>query len=241
MAADHYAERLDGRGGSTLRQFHLERACLNRADGSASWRQEGTEVLAAVYGPAEAPSRRENPECMVVEVLFRPRAGMVSRTDREYEHVVRRTLETALLRTVHPRTVVQVVLQVVSDDGSLLSAALNAACFALVDAGLPMSRLFSSVTCAVLPGPLVLVDPTREEEKEATAVVCLALDNCPRGAVSIEGDKDAKVITSYTAGTFSQEAYLGVVLFSREGQRVIDEFARDTLQKYYSRETLTGA
>lgn len=39
--------------------------------------------------------------------------------------------------------------QVIHDDGSLLSCAINAACAALVDAGIPMTGLLTSVTIAL--------------------------------------------------------------------------------------------
>mmetsp|Transcript_43622 Transcript_43622/g.111513 ORF Transcript_43622/g.111513 Transcript_43622/m.111513 type:complete len:239 (-) Transcript_43622:333-1049(-) len=227
------AERRDGRQATTLRQLHLQSASLSRADGSASWRQEGTEVLAAVFGPTEAPGRREDPERLVVEVLFRPRAGLVGRSDRESEYVIRRTLETVLLKAMHPRTVVQVVLQIVSDDGSLLSAALNAACFALVDAGVPMSGLFSSVTCALLPESVLVVDPTKEEEEAATATVCLALENHPQGAASAQSAEPSRIITSHTRGTISKEAYSDVVMFCRKGRDLIEDFARSSLKKQH--------
>lgn len=43
---------------------------------------------------------------------------------------------------LHPRTSIQVVLQVLQDDGALLSASLNATCAALLDAGIPMATMF---------------------------------------------------------------------------------------------------
>ena len=106
------SERLDGRDENTLRQLSMTRASLHRADGSASWTQEGTEVLAGVYGPVEASARREDAEKAVVEVLFRPLSGLAGQAEREIEALVRRTVEVSLLSALHPRTTVQVVLQV---------------------------------------------------------------------------------------------------------------------------------
>lgn len=105
-------ERLDGRSATTLRQLGLHRAVLHRADGSASWKQEGTEVLAAVYGPVAAAARKEDSEKAIVEVLFRRMAGLPGHQEREVEMIVQRTVEAALLGVLHPRTTVQVVLQV---------------------------------------------------------------------------------------------------------------------------------
>lgn len=49
---------------------------LARADGSAKWVQEGSAVLAAVHGPHQAGQRKEDAEKAVIEVVFKPRAGL---------------------------------------------------------------------------------------------------------------------------------------------------------------------
>lgn len=47
----------------------------------------------------------------------------------------------------------------------LLSCFLNAACMALMDAGLPMSCLFCGVTCAIDANGEIITDPTAAQEK----------------------------------------------------------------------------
>eukprot|EP00197_Chlamydomonas_leiostraca_P004386 CAMPEP_0202877488 /NCGR_PEP_ID=MMETSP1391-20130828/30728_1 /ASSEMBLY_ACC=CAM_ASM_000867 /TAXON_ID=1034604 /ORGANISM="Chlamydomonas leiostraca, Strain SAG 11-49" /LENGTH=202 /DNA_ID=CAMNT_0049559533 /DNA_START=35 /DNA_END=639 /DNA_ORIENTATION=+ len=152
-----------------------ELAVLNRADGSAKWTQENTSVMAAVYGPRQAMQRKEDAEQAVIEVVFKPRSGIQGNKEKEYELIIRGALEALVQRGLFPRTSIMVVLQVVADGGSLLSVALNAACAALVDAGVPMSACFASVTCAVgaQQGEL-LVDPEENEEQAAQATVVCA-------------------------------------------------------------------
>lgn len=53
-----------------------ELSLLTRADGSAKWTQEGTCVVAAVYGPRQAQQRKEDAEKAVIEVVFKPRSGL---------------------------------------------------------------------------------------------------------------------------------------------------------------------
>lgn len=53
-----------------------ERSVLDRADGSAKWSQEGSSVLAAVYGPRQAKIQKEDAERAVVEVVYKPRSGL---------------------------------------------------------------------------------------------------------------------------------------------------------------------
>lgn len=56
--------------------MHCETGVLSRADGSAQWSQEGSTVLAAVYGPLETSAAKESAEQASVEVVFKPRAGV---------------------------------------------------------------------------------------------------------------------------------------------------------------------
>lgn len=96
-------------------------------------------MLAAAYGPIEAPTGRQDAERAVVEVVFRPRSGLAGPAQRDAESIVRQAVQGGVLAALHPRTIVQVVLQVEADDGGVLACAANAAGAALVDAGIPMS------------------------------------------------------------------------------------------------------
>ena len=125
---------------------------LNSADGSARWVQDGSAVLAAVHGPVAAGARRENAERAVVDVVLRPRAGPAGPREHEMAEVLRQTVEGALLAALHPRAAVTVAIQVLQADGSLLACAVNAACAALADAGVPLSSLFGAQRPFVLLG-----------------------------------------------------------------------------------------
>jgi exosome complex component RRP46 len=58
------------------RTLVCELSLLNRPDGSAKWSQDGSSIAAAVYGPRLAPPRKEDAEKAVVEVVYKPRAGI---------------------------------------------------------------------------------------------------------------------------------------------------------------------
>lgn len=62
------------------RTLVCERSLLNRADGSARWAQDGSSVLAAVYGPRQAQQRKEDAEKAIIEVVFKPRSGLAGVT-----------------------------------------------------------------------------------------------------------------------------------------------------------------
>ncbi|KAG7217612.1 hypothetical protein INR49_021300 [Caranx melampygus] len=172
-----------GSSSVSLREFCCEQSSLSRPDGSASFTQGDTSMLAAVYGPAEVKVSKEIYDRATLEVLIQPKVGLPSVRERAQEQCVRETCEASLLLSLHPRSSLTLVLQVLHDDGSvsfskvnccctssfpvlqLLSCSLNAACMALMDAGLPMSCLFCGVTCAIDTDGQIITDPTAAQEK----------------------------------------------------------------------------
>nr|XP_035950801.1 exosome complex component RRP46 isoform X1 [Halichoerus grypus] len=178
--------------GCSLRHFACEQNLLSRPDGSASFLQGDTSVLAGVYGPAEVKVSKEIFNKATLEVILRPKIGLPGVAEKSRERLIRNTCEAVVLGTLHPRTSITVVLQVVSDAGSLLACCLNAACMALVDAGVPMRALFCGVTCALNSDGTLVLDPTAKQEKEARAVLTFALDSVER-----------KLLMSTTKGLYS--------------------------------------
>ncbi|KFO69218.1 Exosome complex component RRP46, partial [Cuculus canorus] len=100
--------------------------------------------------------------------------------ERSREQLLRQTCEAVLLGALHPRSAVTIVLQVLSDAGSLLSCCLNAACLAMLDAGLPLSSLFCGVTCAIDLSGAIVLDPDAQQEQGARAVLTFAIDSAER-------------------------------------------------------------
>ncbi|NWY67225.1 EXOS5 protein, partial [Erithacus rubecula] len=153
-----------------------------------------TSVLAGLYGPAEAKISKELPDRAALEVLLRPKVGLPGVLERSREQLLRQTCEAVVLGVLHPRTAISLVLQVLSDAGSLLSCCLNAACMALLDAGLPLAALFCGVTCALQPDGTILLDPTARQEQESRAILTFAI-----------ASSDRKVLMATTKGSCSVE------------------------------------
>ena len=58
-------------------------SCLHRADGSASFTHNSTQILASVNGPMEIRARDEHYSKTVLEIIVRPSIGVAS-TDISY-------------------------------------------------------------------------------------------------------------------------------------------------------------
>ncbi|KAG5192510.1 ribosomal protein S5 domain 2-type protein [Tribonema minus] len=184
--------RFDGRTGDQIRGLFADQGILNRADGSVRFGAGNTSVLVAVYGPAQpAQQKKEKPDRAIIEVSWRADKGAQTSADAERELYVRRTLEEAVAVARYPRSVISVVVQVLCDDGSVLSAAINACAMALVDAGVEMigmpvaaTACFSGSGSAAAAAPEQLqhlgeshlqLDPSASEEATTRATVMLAV------------------------------------------------------------------
>ncbi|NXA57632.1 EXOS5 protein, partial [Nothocercus julius] len=144
--------------------------------------------------------------------------------ERSREQLIRRVCQAVLLGALHPRTGVTVVLQVLSDAGSLLSCCLNAACLGLLDAGLPLASLFCGVTCALGPDGRLQLDPTAQQEQEARAVVTFAIDSA-----------DRQVLAATSKGSCSPEELQRCLAAAQRAADTIFRFYRDSLRRKYSK------
>ncbi|XP_037740389.1 exosome complex component RRP46 [Chelonia mydas] len=211
-------------GGCGLRRFSCELGPLGRPDGSAAVLQGDTSVLAGLYGPAEVKVSKELYDKATVEVLLKPKVGLPGVFEKNREQLIRKTCEAALLGALHPRTSITIVLQVISDAGSLLACCLNAACMGLMDAGLPMKSLFCGVTCTLDATGAIGLDPTAKQEKEARAVVTFAISSVER-----------QVLMSTTKGTCSVEELQQCIAAAQRASGAIFQFYRDSVRRKYSK------
>jgi len=121
-------------------------------------------------------------------------------TERELEYFLRDALSSCIMLERYPRCVIQVVIQIVQADGSVLGTAVNCAVMALMDAGITMRGLAVAATCVAVKNSsveraedmdvdtgemgqnkndkvTVWLDPTAEEESgEGHGMVVIVID-----------------------------------------------------------------
>ncbi|KAL5729090.1 exosome non-catalytic core subunit rrp46 [Ranunculus cassubicifolius] len=216
----------DGRNPNYMRPLTCSRNVLNRAHGSARWSQGDTIVLAAVYGPKAGTKKNENPEKASIEVIWKPKTGQMGKEEKECEMILRRTIQSICLLTVHPNTTTSIIVQ-------LLPCAINAASAALVDAGIPLKHLAVAISCGVEEGGQVYLDPSKQEEQKMQSFAYLVF---PNSVVSIlplpEKDEATEhgVITTLTQGVMPVESYIECLERGRAASTKLSEFLRRNLQ-----------
>ncbi|CAN6823305.1 unnamed protein product [Brassica oleracea] len=250
-------DREDGRTPNQLRPLACSRNILHRPHGSASWSQGDTKVLAAVYGPKSGTRKNENPEKACFEVIWKPKSGqigivkypscfhfgmfltdyllcvIVGKAEKEFEMILKKTIQSICVLTVNPNTTTSVIIQVVHDDGSLLPCAINAACAALVDAGIPMKHLAVAVCCCLADSGYVVLDPNKLEEKKMTAFAYLVFPNTTLSVLpEVEGEPvEHGIITSVTHGVMSVDDYFLCVENGRAATASLSAFFRKNFQQ----------
>ncbi|KAG9456884.1 hypothetical protein H6P81_001392 [Aristolochia fimbriata] len=231
-------ERVDGRSPHQLRPLSCSCNLLHRAHGSARWSQGDTTVLAAVYGPKAGTRKNENPEKASIEVIWKPKTGQIGKLEKEYGMILKRTLQSICLLTIHPNTTTSIIVQVISDDGSLLPCAINAACAALVDAGLPLRHLAVGICCGLTESGFVILDPTKLEEQKLQAFASLVFPNSPisvfsKGPLLVEGEPiEHGLVASVTHGAMPVEDYLNCLERGRLATDKISEILRRMQQRF---------
>jgi exosome complex component RRP41 len=176
--------RIDGRRPDEMRPVKITVGVLKNANGSALVEYGDTKVLAAVYGPREAPPRYMS---MPMRATLRVRYHMASfstnerkspaptRREIELSKVIREALEAVVFTSLFPRTGIDVFIEVLQADGGTRTAGLTAASLALADAGIPLRDVVVGIAVGKVNGVLLLdINELEDEYGEADMPVGIA-------------------------------------------------------------------
>ncbi|OCL12836.1 hypothetical protein AOQ84DRAFT_436733 [Glonium stellatum] len=158
---------------------------LHRADGSATYSQNGYTIIGAVNGPVDVQRRDELPEEAAIEVNVRPAVGVGGPRERHLESLIQATLRHLILVRSYPRTLIQVTLQVRSlpeeesagigsvltnSSLTLLPHLLNTAFLALLSASIPLSTTLTSAFVVITSSGKLLYSPSSTDILRAQSI-----------------------------------------------------------------------
>ena len=226
-------KRLDGRGFNELRPIKIEAGVLKRADGSCYLEMGRNKVVAAVYGPREVhPRHLQEPSRAVIRYRYnmapfsveeRKRPGP-DRRSVEISKVSREAYESVIMKELFPRSGIDIFVEVLQADAGTRTACINAATVALVDAGIPMKGLITSVAVAKADGVLVL-DPMKEEDNFGEADVPFAF--------VIRNGKIESIALVQMDGKLTVEEMRKALEMAKEGAMKIYKLQREAIMKKY--------
>ncbi|KAM7075236.1 exosome complex component RRP41 [Molossus nigricans] len=177
--------RVDGRRAGELRKIQARMGVFSQADGSAYIEQGNTKALAVVYGPHEIRGSRSRAlpdralvNCQHSSATFstgeRKRRPHGDRKSCEMGLQLRQTFEAAILTQLHPRSQIDIYVQVLQADGGTYAACVNAATLAVLDAGIPMRDFVCACSAGFVDGT-ALADLSHVEEAAGGPQLALAL------------------------------------------------------------------
>lgn len=151
---------------------------LPQADGSALFQLGNTRVLATVNGPREPRQRNASHDRVHITVQFhvatfssvggeRRRLRQDRRLD-EWSRYLEDVFTTAIVGTLFPRSQIEIHVEVLNADGSVLPTAINAVTLALINAGVPLYDYVVATSVGHL-GKTPLLDVNRLEEGGPTS------------------------------------------------------------------------
>lgn len=239
-------QRPDGRTYATLRPLSSSLSMLTRADGSAKFSCGQTSILAAVFGPIapriEAHAHMSRAKISVViskrSCLTHNNTGNV----QEMEFFVANALSACIMTEQYPRTIIEVVVEVLKGDGSILATTVNASVLALMDAGIMMRSLPIATTCVISNNSIIKLDPTADEELEdgSASVVLVTESNINAAAPMIKDGGNANLIGSTTFGLCTTpEKFLACVEAASRASSAVVAFMRLALEQKLERESVT--
>ncbi|GCE98593.1 exosome non-catalytic core component [Zygosaccharomyces mellis] len=167
--------RVDGRRWNELRRFDCSiNTHSHAADGSSYLEQGNNKIITLVKGPKE-PSLRSQMDPTKALLKVSVNITKFSRTERsKTSHKnERRVLEiqTALTRTfnknvmlhLYPRTLIDIEIHVLQQDGGLVGTLINGITLALIDAGIAMFDYISGISVGLYDTtPLLEVNSLEE-------------------------------------------------------------------------------
>ncbi|CAG8925163.1 unnamed protein product [Penicillium salamii] len=167
--------RLDGRRWNELRLLQAQISTNPASSGSSYLSMGNTSIMCSVHGPAEgrrgdgaAGSGQAIVEVDVNVAGFagvdrRRKAGGSDRQSTRIASTLRSAFQSHLHTYLYPHSTISIHVSILSADGSVLAAAINACTLALVDAGIPMPGLLTGCTAGMSGSASTPRDPRHDE------------------------------------------------------------------------------
>lgn len=174
---------VDGRFPEQMRSFNVRPNVISQAKGSCYLEIGNTKLTCAIYGPrgtgkiGKAFLDQGNVYCEVDLLPFasdKRRPFQREPEEQELSRQLQEALETVIRRESFPNSVVDVYVNVIEDDGSVLAASITAASLALSLAGIQLLDTLVATTTISTP-TCALIDPTRFEQDSAQSQMTVAV------------------------------------------------------------------
>ncbi|CAJ0933930.1 unnamed protein product, partial [Mesorhabditis belari] len=204
-----------------LRTMRTSLGHLSRVDGSSIFQAGMTQVWASISGPGNAPSNFLEPDRIAFDVQFT--TNFDQQKNEIVDAFIERVLEKVVECDLHPHTALTVSAQVLQEDGSMISAALNAISLALLDSAVSCNSVMCGVQLSKDQDGRLHLDPKRKEETGDFIVF----------ACKATREAGATTISSLKFGTWNDELSKAAEEMALAAASEIFGFFREAFQRQY--------
>jgi len=207
---------------------------IRNVDGSCYLEQGLNKVLVTVLGPVEQTRQEDRGAdrgTVTVSVSEAAFSGMDHKTRRhgdrrvvEMEQSLEQSLEGVVCLELYPRSDIVVNVNVLEADGSLICVVMNAACIALMDAGVNMSDMLCACSAGVLKRR-VCTDFNQVEQASGAAYMPVAIRAADEGIIFMHLDS-----------RLAAEELEEVLNAAIEGCRVVKDFMATAIRSVMKEE-----
>ncbi|XP_076043412.1 exosome complex component RRP41-like [Oratosquilla oratoria] len=235
--------RQDGRTRTCLRKIDCRLGVYERPNGSGYIEMGSTKVLAAVYGPREVRSfsKQNLDECVIQCQMSRIAASQGERVRRPRDPRTRAMslqvagiFQAAIRKSKYPGSQIDIYVQVLQADGSVMAACINASTLALMHAGVELVDFVVACTASSYKGQPFL-DVTNMETINACELTVSILPNKGHG----EDDEKKKgcksqgqIVSLDTTHTLHRDHFEEVLDLARVGCQQVYEIMHQEVQQY---------
>lgn len=210
----------------TGKLLSCKQSILKRPDGSVQYSQRDTKVMVAIYGPADCKESQQLIDKSTIIVNFRPKFGIPGVVEKFCEKIIQNIAETAILTPLHPRTQINITVQVLHDNGSLLACAINAVSMALQDAGVSLQFLPIAISQIVTKNDLeeesIIFSPNKDEEENLISEILFVFDSTNKN-----------IICSNVRGKISTGNYKNCLKLASNASDTILQFYKESIAKKF--------
>ena len=170
----------------------------------------------------------------------------MSSDQEEWEPLLRDVLERCIHVQQYPRSIIQIVCHVLSNDGSVLAACLHASVAALMDAGVAMRQLPTAVAIRVVcknpddnesfhlsldPDTELEQDMDRSPHEESTALLCLIVAATASSCADKDDDKLAVLAAHCRGGRAPLAVWPTAIGLAERARPALTNFMKMALQQ----------
>eukprot|EP01084_Bolivina_argentea_P134397 237072_1 len=155
--------RRDGRRPHEIRKIACKLSLISNANGSASFTIGNTTVLASVYGPQHPKNRESRQNRNESTIIVRCTTSSFSatshrdvsrnyRSDRLLANTIKSTFDSIIMKHLYRRCTIEIIIEILQNDGGEISAAINATTLALIDSGIGLNEYCVSCSAGYIDG-----------------------------------------------------------------------------------------